>query len=147
MNPIKLMTVTLWAVSKNRLPPSITLSSLDTEDAFARRWAALNRATFCSGVSMKPAAALATPPLATFGKGPLELGEANRDSAALELACGVVGVNRVASETLRGVEFIGIGRYFRLVEIIRGVNKLIEDSWTFKIGFVWVVQGMLGRGG
>lgn len=46
------------------------------------------------------------------GNGPVrELGAENREpvaSAALELAWGVVGVNRVASETLRGVAFIGI---------------------------------------
>lgn len=122
VNPIKPMTVTLWAVSKKRRPPSMIWSNLDTLAAFARRWAALNRATFCSGVStnfggIPPLPAPAPPgkgavpaPAPTFAADTLEeTGVENLGSAILELAWGVVGVNRVASETLRGVAFGGIG--------------------------------------
>ena len=49
------------------------------------------------------------PPAAGFGFGAEEVGVARR-LAVLELACGVAGVNRVASVTLRGAGGTGIGR-------------------------------------
>jgi hypothetical protein len=81
---------------------------LDTCAAFALSCAALNRATFCSGVSNIAAGppgppGFPEPPLGGRRPGPALEG-VNRGGgvAFLELACSVVAVNRVASETLRG---------------------------------------------
>jgi hypothetical protein len=81
---------------------------LETCAAFALSWAARNRATFCSGVSNIAAGppgppGFPAPPLGGRRAGPACEG-VNRGGgvAFLELACSVVAVNRVASETLRG---------------------------------------------
>ena len=77
----------------------------------ALRCAARNRATFCSGVSRKGGDPALLPRPA--GPGPAaeaeegageEVGELKRAGgvAALEFACRVLAVKRVASETLRG---------------------------------------------
>jgi hypothetical protein len=109
VKPISPATVILCAESNIRLLLSTTLSNLDTSASFALRCAALNRATLCSGVSRSgDAAALLPPPEPP--EPPVD-GGAARDFrvvkrgggvAVLELACSVLAVNRVASETLRG---------------------------------------------
>lgn len=84
-------------------------SILETCACFAFKCAALNRATLCSGVSTNLGV-----PLGSFG----ELLEVlSRGSADLELAWGVVGVKRVASETLRGFDGGAIGSEFEAVFI------------------------------
>lgn len=102
-------------------------SILETCACFAFKCAALNRATLCSGVSTN----LGVPGiLGSLGPVGEPLGVLSRGSADLELAWGVVGVKRVASETLRGfdggaiesaLEYIyrmsGLGRYVVGVEV------------------------------
>lgn len=101
-------TVILCTESNTRLPASTTLSNLDTWASLARRCAARNRATLCSGVSTTPGPSFPLLPPPTDVAAAPDRGAANRGSAALELAWGVAAVNRVASETLRGVAGIGI---------------------------------------
>jgi hypothetical protein len=112
VKPTSPATVILCAESNIRLLASTILSNFDTSASFALRCAARNRATFCSGVStsgIDPALLLPPePPGALPGVGDegtaAVFGEAKRGggAAALELAWGMVAVNRVASETLRG---------------------------------------------
>lgn len=111
VKPINPATVTLCAESNTFLLASTTLSNLDTFAAFALSCAARNRATFCSGVSNIAEGPLGPPGPAGPPEPPLGGGRpapalegVNRGGgvAFLELACNVVAVNRVASETLRG---------------------------------------------
>ena len=113
MKPTSPATVTLCAESNTRLPASTNLSNLDTCASFALRCAARNRATFCSGVSVR----IDPGPLPPGPPAPApDRGEENRGGGVevLELACGVVAVNRVASETLRGAADNGMVGVFRL---------------------------------
>jgi len=120
VNPTKLNTVTLCALSNVFLPRSITWSSLETCASLAFWCAARRRATFCSGVSIIPpgvgvgvgvgvAAAAAAPAPAIPGEdgGAFRMGVWSFAAACLELAWGVVAVKRVASDTLRGAPDIG----------------------------------------
>jgi len=84
VNPIIPIIKILWAESKNRLPPPMTLSNVDA-CCCAARWAARNRATLCSGVSVKVGALLAPLSMLLDGVVLLELGP-NRGSKGLELA-------------------------------------------------------------
>lgn len=106
MNPISPITATLWAESKNRRPRSMILSALDTRVSVALRCAARNRATLSSGVSVAMILGLGV----LGARPPSPVAAANFGSAGLELACGVAAVKRVASETLRGVVFIAMGK-------------------------------------
>ncbi len=130
VHPISAYTAVLCAESNHRLPPCTTLSSLDTWASFALRWAARNRATFCSGVSRKGGDPALLPRPA--GPGPAveaeegageEVGAAKRvgGAAALEFACRVLAVKRVASETLRGA-----ARRRRVGFILRSVSVRVS---------------------
>lgn len=110
VKPTSDTTVILCAESNTRLPVSMTLSNLDTCAAFALSWAARSLATFCSGVSRSGDGPPLLPP-ADAGETGADLGAVKRGggaAAVLELACGVVAVKRVASETLRGAADTGI---------------------------------------
>lgn len=112
VNPTSPMTVALCATSKNRLLPPRTRSTLLVCALRAASWAARRRRTRSSGVS--PGSLL--PPEGFFGveesfvaAGVFACGEVCcclgfgvEGAAALEAACGVVEVKRVASEALRG---------------------------------------------
>jgi hypothetical protein len=110
VKPISPATVSLCAESNIRLLLSTTLSNLDTSASFALRCAARNRATLCSGLSRSGDDPALLPPPPEPPEPPVD-GGAARDLrgvkrgggvAVLELACSVLAVNRVASETLRG---------------------------------------------
>ena len=104
-----LMTAILCAESNSRRELSTIRSNLETLAAAARRWAARNRATRCSGLSTKGGGVPEPEPGGIGFEEDDGVGGARR-LAVLELACGVAAVNRVASETLRGAGGAGIGR-------------------------------------
>lgn len=111
VRPTKLITVILWAESKNGLDFASIWSNRDTFAFLAASCAARNRATRCSGVSVPadgPAADIGFlgPPVPGTGRN-LELGAAAPDPI-LEEACGVVAVNRVADEALRSPSLAAI---------------------------------------
>ena len=127
MNPINPVTKSLWAESKILLPLAIALSKPDTFSCAALLWAARNRSTLSSGVSVNRASW----PLASAGFAALPL-RGNRGSAGLELAWGVAAVKRVASETLRGAAFIGIGEKGSVTGSVRGCCR-VEGGDVFGV--------------
>lgn len=108
--PTKLTTTILCAESSNGRVLSRIASKRDTFAFLAAWWAARNRATFCSGVSMpdedapEPGDRLG-PPVLPDGTALPFVGLAAPEPI-LEEACGVVGVNRVADEAVRSL-FLG----------------------------------------
>lgn len=130
------MTVILCAESNNLLPFEMTLSNFETSAFFAARWAALNRATRCSGVSPTG------PALFWIGLRPVgEVGVDRREllgDVGLEDACGVVGVKRVASETLRGAAVFAICLLYGVVLYMsQGRVKVLSEV---RVGFCALKQ-------
>lgn len=119
VRPINPMTAPLCATSKNLRPRAMTTSILLSCARLAAWWAARRRATRCSGVSPAIGGWFG---LDDGGEGPPDrekreasgfVVEEDRGFAdVLDPAWGVVGVNRVASETDRAT-MIAVGWGFR----------------------------------
>lgn len=117
VSPTRLMTVILCAESKKGRAFAISWSNRDIWAVLALSCAARNRATRCSGVSEVVFDALAEAAAGFLGAPAPGGGGGTRDGPALEDACGVVAVNRVAEEALRSpslaaiawVLFLGLG--------------------------------------
>lgn len=121
--PIRLRAVNLWSLSAHTLPVEITLSNVETCASLAAFAAALNRLTFCCGLSPGGPGIFGGP---TF-EGLLEL-----ECPNLAEAWGIVDVNRVASVADRGMlrkdQFTQLPSY-------NGVGGLVEVYiyiWTLR---------------
>lgn len=106
VSPTRLMTVILCAESKKGRDFAISWSNRDIWAVLALSCAARNRATRCSGVSEVAFDALAEAAAGFLGGAPGPGGGGG--TRALEDACGVVAVNRVAEEALRSPSLAAI---------------------------------------